>query len=92
MAYSSLQDIDAQFQMLADSQVIAPQSGHLFNPGYENANAIVIESAQGAYITDILGNRYIDVGMGAGSQILGHAPEPVVAKISEQAAKGSISN
>ena len=90
MAYSSLQDIDAQFQTLADSQVIAPQSGHLFNPGYENANAIVIESAQGAYITDILGNRYIDVGMGAGSQILGHAPEPVVAKISEQAAKGSI--
>src|SRR6516165_1412918 len=49
-----------------------------------------IESAQGAYLTDADGNRYIDYFGSWGPMILGHAFAPVVEAI-EQAARKSAS-
>src|SRR5215472_9747813 len=48
-----------------------------------------IESAQGAYLTDVDGNRYIDYFGSWGPMILGHAFPPVVEAIQRAAARSS---
>ena len=48
-----------------------------------------IRSAQGATITDVDGNTYIDYVGSWGPMILGHADEEVVAAVQEVAAKGT---
>src|SRR5580700_2669875 len=47
---------------------------------------LFIQRAQGAYLFDVDGNRYIDYIASWGPMILGHAWEPVVAAIREYAA------
>ncbi len=48
-----------------------------------------IDRAEGPYIFDIDGNRYIDYVLSWGPMILGHAQPEVVAAIQQQAAKGT---
>lgn len=49
---------------------------------------IYVRSAQGARIVDVDGNEYIDLTMGFGPHILGHAPPEVVEAVSEAAGGG----
>lgn len=42
------------------------------------------ERAEGAYLHDVDGNRFIDYWLGAGPLILGHSPQDVVAAIKNQ--------
>ncbi len=42
--------------------------------------------SKGAYFTDVDGNEFLDITMGCGIVILGHAPDAVVAAVQEQAA------
>ncbi|MEE2777912.1 MAG: aspartate aminotransferase family protein [Acidobacteriota bacterium] len=49
---------------------------------------IYIERAQGSRMTDVDGNVYIDLTMGYGPHVLGHAPASVVAAVKTQAEKG----
>ena len=49
---------------------------------------IYIESAVGANMTDVDGNRYIDMTMGFGPCVLGHRPPAVAAALVAQLAKG----
>lgn len=44
--------------------------------------------AEGAYIWDVDGNRYIDCCMCYGTLLLGHAPAPVVRALQQQASNG----
>ncbi len=46
---------------------------------------VFMQSAKGAYLFDVDGNRYIDYIASWGPMILGHAHEPVVKAIQEQA-------
>lgn len=50
--------------------------------------AVVVERAEGAYLYDVDGNRYIDYLLGSGPMLLGHAHPQVVATVQEQVAKG----
>ena len=50
---------------------------------------IFIESAQGAYLYDSDGNKYIDYINSWGPMILGHAHKPVVDAVIEKAKKGT---
>jgi glutamate-1-semialdehyde 2,1-aminomutase len=50
---------------------------------------LFIERAQGAYITDVDGNDYIDYVLSWGPLILGHAHNDVVKAVAEQAALGT---
>ncbi|MCL4159980.1 UNVERIFIED_CONTAM: hypothetical protein GTU68_029397 [Idotea baltica] len=50
---------------------------------------IFMESAEGAYLTDVDGNEYIDFCCSWGPLILGHCSAPVNAKIIEAVKKGS---
>ncbi|MBN1515873.1 glutamate-1-semialdehyde 2,1-aminomutase [Candidatus Sumerlaeota bacterium] len=52
-------------------------------------NPLFIESADGAYLTDADGNRYIDYVLSWGPMILGHANPKVVAAVQETAVKGT---
>ena len=49
---------------------------------------IYINSAEGPYLTDLDGNRYIDLTGGFGPNVLGNKPEPVQAAIAPQIKKG----
>ena len=90
MTYSTQEDVDTQFKALIETQLVKQNNGTLFNGGYEKNNSIIMDSAKGPYMHDIMGRKYIDIGMGAGSMILGHADQSVVDAISVQASKGSI--
>ncbi len=50
---------------------------------------IFIESAKGAYLHDVDGNRYIDYIASWGPLILGHAYEPVIEAVTQKAKKGT---
>lgn len=52
-------------------------------------NPIFIESAKGAYLKDVDGNRYIDYIASWGPLILGHAFEPVIDAVVEKAKLGT---
>jgi glutamate-1-semialdehyde 2,1-aminomutase len=49
---------------------------------------LFIEKAEGARITDVDGNTYLDYAMGAGPMILGHSPQEVIAAAKEQLERG----
>src|SRR5882762_5089130 len=48
-----------------------------------------VESAKGAYLTDVDGNRYIDYFGSWGPMILGHSDDSVVAAVQAAAARGA---
>ncbi|HXX65994.1 MAG TPA: aminotransferase class III-fold pyridoxal phosphate-dependent enzyme, partial [Polyangiaceae bacterium] len=45
---------------------------------------IVYASAQGANVTDVDGNRYVDLAAGFGALLLGHAPAQVARAVEAQ--------
>ena len=49
---------------------------------------IYIESADGPYLTDVDGNRYVDLTAGFGPNVLGNRPKVVEQAISDQIKKG----
>ena len=49
---------------------------------------IYIRESKGSKVTDVDGNEYIDLSMGFGPHILGHAPDVVVDAIKEAAGRG----
>jgi 4-aminobutyrate aminotransferase len=52
-------------------------------------NDIVCASAQGAWVTDVAGRRFLDLQTGIGVQSTGHAHPRVVAAVAAQMAKGA---
>ena len=50
---------------------------------------LFIQRGEGPYIWDADGNRYIDYVMSWGPLVLGHAPEPVIEAIRDQAGRGT---
>ena len=56
--------------------------------GNQRPAPIVAERAEGVWITDADGNRFIDYAMGYGPLILGHSPAPVLAAIRAELDRG----
>ncbi len=56
-------------------------------PGAAKLTPIAIAEAHGSTVTDVDGNRFIDLAGGIGTLAVGHTPENVVKAIQEQAAK-----
>lgn len=56
-------------------------------PGAAKLTPIAVESAHGALVTDVDGNRFIDLAGGIGVLAVGHTPEKVVAALGEQAGR-----
>lgn len=53
-------------------------------------DTLVISRAEGAYLWDVDGNRYIDYRLGFGPIILGHAYPPVVERVVEAISHGTL--
>jgi glutamate-1-semialdehyde 2,1-aminomutase len=49
---------------------------------------VIVERAEGPYLYDVEGRRYIDYLLGSGPMLLGHSRPEIVAAIQEQVAKG----
>jgi glutamate-1-semialdehyde 2,1-aminomutase len=71
------------------------EEARLVMPGGVAANTKAISpyplyfrDARGSHVTDIDGNDYIDLVMGLGIHILGHAPVPVMAAVRERLSSG----
>jgi glutamate-1-semialdehyde 2,1-aminomutase len=62
----------------------------LHNSGYENKNSSMFVKSEGAFLYDAQGKKYLDAGLGAGSQILGHAHPAVTEAIVNQAKSGCL--
>lgn len=71
--------------VLADKSPIAMPFSHAVKEAYY---PIVVERAQGAHLTDIDGNRYVDILMGLGTNLFGHNPDFVRDAIQERLEKG----
>ena len=75
-------------------QLLADAAQHL--PGGVNSNyrlgisptPLVFDHAEGPYLFDVDGNRFIDYYLGMGPMILGHSPAPVIAAAVEQLRRG----
>lgn len=57
-------------------------------PTFEMPHPIYIERAEGARLTDVDGNDYIDLTMGFGPHVLGHRPKAIEDAMHDQLAKG----
>lgn len=57
--------------------------------GSVGVEPVIVESAQGPYITDIEGRRYIDYVCSYGPLIFGHAPQFVTEAVQQAAARGT---
>ena len=55
--------------------------------GASKLTGIAIEEAHGSLVTDVDGNRFIDMAGGIGVLAVGHTPDNVVSALTEQAAK-----
>lgn len=55
---------------------------------FQRPAPLLIEQAEGAWITDADGNRYIDYAMGYGPLILGHSPRPVLDAVRAELDRG----
>lgn len=63
----------------------------VYNEGYDLTKSnFYIQSAKGAYIEDINSHTYIDMSIGAGSNILGHTSDLIIGEVKEQIDKGTI--
>jgi glutamate-1-semialdehyde 2,1-aminomutase len=78
-------------RLFADAQALMP--GGVSSPvrAFKSVGGTprFIDRGEGAYMTDVDGNRYIDYVMSFGPLLLGHAPEAVTRAIAEQAARGT---
>lgn len=57
-------------------------------PTFSMPTPLYASHADGAWLTDVDGNRYLDLAMGFGAQILGHRPPEVVAAMQAQLDRG----
>jgi glutamate-1-semialdehyde aminotransferase len=57
-------------------------------PTFEMPTPIYIRSSEGATMTDVDGNEYIDLTMGFGPHVLGHRPKVIEDALHEQLARG----
>ena len=76
-------------KMFEQARKIMP-GGQSHNARFFEPYPFFAEKAQGKYIWDVDGNRYVDYWMGHTALILGHSPAVVASKIREQSGNGLI--
>lgn len=62
---------------------------NILNPGYGLEDTQFIKG-KGSYLYSKNGDKYIDMSMGAGALILGHAPEKIITAVEKQLNKGTL--
>ena len=87
--------LDTYVQQHPGSARLSEEGRAVFPDGATHDNraygpfSIYVDHAQGSRKWDVDGNEYIDLVMGHGALLLGHARPEVVAAVQQQVAKGS---
>lgn len=78
-------------QLYAESQKFVPAGVHSPVRAFRSVGGtpLFFEKGDGAYLTDVDGNKYVDFCMSWGALILGHAYPSVVKGIQDQVSKGT---
>jgi glutamate-1-semialdehyde 2,1-aminomutase len=64
-------------------------SGVTYGNRYSDPYPVYLERAEGQYVWDVDGNRYVDLWMGHGALIMGHSYRPVIEAAMDQLRYGS---
>src|SRR5579885_2634291 len=77
-------------ELFAEAQQLMPGGGNSPVSAFRavGGNPIFIDHANGPYLYDVDGNRYLDYVQSWGPMILGHAYPPVLQAVTEAAARG----
>lgn len=84
-------NLEKSSQLYNESKKFAPAGVHSPVRAFKSVGGtpLFFEKGQGAYLTDVDGNKYVDFCMSWGALILGHAHTSVVEGIKNQVAKGT---
>lgn len=66
------------------NQKIKLKNDIVYNEGYNHKDKIIFTQAEGSYLFDSIGNKYIDTTLGSGTHLLGHKHKAIVNEISNQ--------
>ena len=83
---------DKNISLSKRARSIIPGGAHTYSKGDDQfpANAPkVIDRAEGCYLYDVDGNKFMDYGMALGTTMLGYAHKPVVDAVTAQLSKGA---
>ena len=80
--------LDRSYQLFLEALKYLP-SGVTYGNRYSEPYPIYLERAEGQYVWDVDGNRYVDLWMGHGALIMGHQYRPVVEAAVEQLRNGA---
>ncbi|MEM4280791.1 MAG: aspartate aminotransferase family protein [Candidatus Caldarchaeum sp.] len=64
-------------------------AGVTYSVRYIDPVPVYVEKAEGAYVWDVLGRRYVDFWMGHGALLMGHGYRPVIEAAKEQLSYGA---
>ena len=82
-----MRNFDNCMRLFEDSRRTLAGGAHSSMRGQTDP-VLFFERAEGPYIFDADGNRYIDYKMGAGPLILGHSPQDVIAAVKSELDRG----
>lgn len=85
------QDLTKSREYSARIHDLIPGGAHTYSKGddqFPELAPAAIERGKGAYVWDVDGNKYLDCSMGLTSVSLGHAYEPVLARVREELERG----
>lgn len=90
---ASVYPLDRSLQMKESAASLIPSCTQTFSKGptqfVQGAAPVFAERAQGCYVWDVDGNRYVDYSMGLGSVVLGHAHPAVTEACTRQLQQGT---
>lgn len=84
--------LDRNFELSKKAHHYIPGGAHTYSKGDDQfpANAPkIIDHGEGAYIYDVDGNKWLDLGMSLGTMVLGHAYPPVIEAAKKELTRGS---
>lgn len=83
--------LDKDIELAKKAHHLIPGGAHTYSKGDDQfpANAPrIIDRGEGAYIYDVDGNKWLDLGMSLGTMVLGHAYPPVIEAAKKELSRG----
>ncbi len=83
--------LDNNIELSKKANRLIPGGAHTYSKGDDQfpTNAPrIIDHGKGAYLYDVDGNEWLDLGMSLGTMVLGHAYEPVIEAAQRELARG----
>lgn len=83
--------LEKNLELSRKAHQLIPGGAHTYSKGDDQfpANAPkIIERGEGAFLYDVDGNKWLDLGMSLGTMVLGHAYKPVIEAAQKELSRG----